>query len=212
MAHQRLEQVEAPRAVSALRRGCPVVVGSRVGCQLVVLASEANVEATSFLIRFGSGFVVAVATRAVLTRLGVPEMTADAGGPRFHVAVDASDGITTGISARDRARTLRILADPCSQPEHLIRPGHVMPVRVDLRRPVNAENLFQAAAMVCEVAAGTDSPAAVVALESECGIDTADAVEGRRFADQHGLEFLTTELVTRLWHRQFAVGLETLVG
>lgn len=211
MVGNRMRVATESRAVSALRNGRPIVIGSAAGCELVILASAASTEAASFLIRYGSGFVVAVVSGERLAHLNVPAMASNSGGPGFHVAVDAAEGITTGISARDRARTLRIIADPQSRPADLIRPGHVMPVRVDLYRSLSADDPYQAAAMVCEVAGGVDAPAAVVALEAESGYDTVGLADGREFATRHGLAYLTTDDATGMWHRCFAVGLESLV-
>jgi 3,4-dihydroxy 2-butanone 4-phosphate synthase/GTP cyclohydrolase II len=99
---------------------------------LIMAASKATVEAVGLMIRHGSGIVCVASTEAVLSRLGLGPMVArnlDAHRTDFAVTVDAASGVTTGISAADRVRTIRILGDPASQPEDLARPGHVFPLR-----------------------------------------------------------------------------------
>src|SRR5258707_9551793 len=81
-----------------------------------------------------------------LDRLQLPPMTSDNQehmGTAFTISVDARDGITTGISAADRARTIRTLVDSATEPYEIVRPGHVFPLRYAeggvLRRPGHTE-------------------------------------------------------------------------
>jgi 3,4-dihydroxy 2-butanone 4-phosphate synthase/GTP cyclohydrolase II len=99
---------------------------------LIMAASKATVEAVSIMIRHGSGIVCVATTGDVLTRLGLAPMVAnnrDVHRTDFAITVDAAQGGTTGISAADRTRTIRIIGDPQSRPENLARPGHVFPLR-----------------------------------------------------------------------------------
>jgi 3,4-dihydroxy 2-butanone 4-phosphate synthase/GTP cyclohydrolase II len=114
----------------------------------------------------------------------------------YAVTVDATEGISTGISAADRARTIRLLADPATSSTDLSRPGHVVPARVRtggvLRRPGSAE-----AAVDLAVCAGLRPAAALCRIVS---VDDPRRMAGprelRRFADQHGLALITvTDLV-----------------
>src|SRR6187402_1063321 len=71
-------------------------------------------------------------TNEIADRLALPPMVAhneDPRGTAYTVTVDAADRLSTGISAADRAHTLRVLADPASQPKSLFRPGHILPLR-----------------------------------------------------------------------------------
>jgi 3,4-dihydroxy 2-butanone 4-phosphate synthase/GTP cyclohydrolase II len=84
------------------------------------------------MIRHTSGFLCAPMTDEVADRLELPLMTErneDVRGTAYTISVDAADRNSTGISAADRAHTLRVLADPTSTPDRLIRPGHVIPLR-----------------------------------------------------------------------------------
>jgi len=99
---------------------------------LIMAASKATAEAVGIMIRHCSGIVCVASTGDVLSRLGLGPMVAnnrDAQRTDFAISVDAAQGVTTGISAADRARTIRIIADPDARPEHLARPGHVFPLR-----------------------------------------------------------------------------------
>jgi 3,4-dihydroxy 2-butanone 4-phosphate synthase/GTP cyclohydrolase II len=99
---------------------------------LIMAASKATADAVGVMIRHGSGIVCVAATSEVLSRLGLGPMVANNGDKNrtdFAISVDAAWGVTTGISAADRTRTIRIIGDPQALPEQLARPGHVFPLR-----------------------------------------------------------------------------------
>src|SRR5690606_18759723 len=78
------------------------------------------------------GVICVAMEGTALDRLGLPLMVRenrDRLGTAYTVTVDAAEGVTTGISAADRARTIRLLADPATRPEDLVRPGHIFPLR-----------------------------------------------------------------------------------
>lgn len=99
---------------------------------LIMAAAKAEPPAVNMMIRYGSGIVCVPTVEPQLRRLGLGPMVAHNRESRrtdFTVSVDAADGVTTGISAQDRTRTIRILADPDARPEQLVQPGHVFPLR-----------------------------------------------------------------------------------
>ncbi len=99
---------------------------------LTFAASLATPELMALLVRHTSGYVCAPAAPEILDRLELPLMVPnnqDSLRTAYTISVDASTGIGTGISAADRARTVRVLADPSAQPTDLIRPGHILPLR-----------------------------------------------------------------------------------
>ncbi len=99
---------------------------------LVMAASKVTPEAVNMMIRHGRGLICVPTTDHQLKRLGISPMTPDnreSQRTAFTVSVDAAEGITTGISAYDRAATIRILADPDAAPGMLVQPGHVFPLR-----------------------------------------------------------------------------------
>jgi 3,4-dihydroxy 2-butanone 4-phosphate synthase/GTP cyclohydrolase II len=169
----RLATVE--EALAALRAGRPVLVtddANRENEGDVVLAGESlSEEWMAWAVRHSSGYVCAPVPEATADRLGLPLMVADNRDPlrtAYTVTVDAADGVTTGISAADRAHTVRTLADPTATPDSLIRPGHVVPLRAKdggvLVRPGHTE----AAVDLCRLA-GLAPVAAIAELVNDDG-------------------------------------------
>lgn len=99
---------------------------------LIMAAAKATPETVNMMIRYCSGIVCVPTVEHQLRRLGLGPMVQqnrEVQRTDFTVSVDAAEGITTGISAYDRTRTIRILADAAAQPEQLVQPGHVFPLR-----------------------------------------------------------------------------------
>ncbi|WP_330254607.1 bifunctional 3,4-dihydroxy-2-butanone-4-phosphate synthase/GTP cyclohydrolase II [Nocardia sp. NBC_00565] len=148
-AQQRaLDPIEA--ALAAVAAGGMVVVVDDEDREnegdLVLAAALATPESIAFMVRHTSGVLCAPLPGADLDRLRLPPMTPvneDPKGTAYTVSVDAAAGTTTGISAADRAGTVRALADPRTRPDDLTRPGHVFPLRAHpsgvLGRPGHTE-------------------------------------------------------------------------
>jgi 3,4-dihydroxy 2-butanone 4-phosphate synthase/GTP cyclohydrolase II len=99
---------------------------------LTMAAEKVTPEAINFMARHGRGLVCLAMTEERLDHLRIGPMTAENTsqyGTAFCEAVDARDGVTTGISAHDRARTIHVAIDPKSRPSDLVRPGHMFPLR-----------------------------------------------------------------------------------
>lgn len=127
---------DIPTALIALRAGKPVIVADDEGREnegdIVMAAQFASQEWIAFTVRHTSGYLCAPMPNETADRLGLPLMVAQSQDPRgtaYTVSVDAANRLSTGISASDRANTLRVLADPESTPESIIRPGHILPLR-----------------------------------------------------------------------------------
>ncbi|OJX65279.1 MAG: bifunctional 3,4-dihydroxy-2-butanone 4-phosphate synthase/GTP cyclohydrolase II [Micrococcales bacterium 73-13] len=125
-----------PDALEALREGRPVLVVDDADREnegdVIVSAALATPETLAWMVRVTSGYLCAPMPRDLADRLDLPPMVAVNQDPKstaYTVSVDAAFGVTTGISAADRARTLNVLADPDSGPADLIRPGHILPLR-----------------------------------------------------------------------------------
>lgn len=123
-------------AVTALRAGRPVLVADDADREnegdIILSAALATPEWLAWTIRRSSGYLCAPMPQELADRLRLPLMVPDSEDPRrtaYTVSVDAAAGVTTGISAADRARTLRVLGDPNAEPSDLIRPGHILPLR-----------------------------------------------------------------------------------
>lgn len=162
-------------AVAALQAGRPVLVADdhdRENEADVVLAAETtSSDWVAWTIRVTSGLLCAPLTSELAQRLSLPQMVSDNQDPKstaYTVSVDARDGVTTGISAADRCRTLEVLADPGSKSHDLIRPGHVFPLRARsggvLERPGHTE----AAVDLC-LLAGLRPVAAIAELVTDTG-------------------------------------------
>jgi 3,4-dihydroxy 2-butanone 4-phosphate synthase/GTP cyclohydrolase II len=167
-----------PEAVETLQAGRPVLVVDdthRENEGDVVLAAEhASAEWVAWTVRFSSGFLCAPMTEDRADLLQLPlmvERNEDSLRTAYTVSVDASHGVSTGISASDRAHTARVLADPAAGPADLIRPGHILPLRARrggvLERPGHTE----AAVDLCRL-----SGLAPVAIIAELVHDEGDVM------------------------------------
>lgn len=137
-------------ALADLAAGKPVVVVDDEDREnegdLIFPAEVATPELLAFMIRYTSGYICVALTAQDCDRLDLPPMyhtNQDRRGTAYRVSVDAREGITTGISAADRAHTIRLLADPDTGPADLARPGHVVPLQARsggvLARPGHTE-------------------------------------------------------------------------
>ncbi|MFJ5925101.1 bifunctional 3,4-dihydroxy-2-butanone-4-phosphate synthase/GTP cyclohydrolase II [Kitasatospora sp. NPDC092948] len=189
-----LDPVE--RAVSDIALGRMVIVVDDENREnegdLVFAASAATPELMAFTIRYSSGVICVPMTGAELDRLRLPPMTPineDRKGTAYTVSVDAREGVDTGISAADRARTVRLLASPGTEPGDLSRPGHVFPLRaVDggvLARPGHTEAAVDLARL-----AGLAPAGAIAEVVNDDGT-MARLPELHAFARQHGLAIIS---------------------
>jgi 3,4-dihydroxy 2-butanone 4-phosphate synthase / GTP cyclohydrolase II len=190
----RLDDI--PTAVAAIRAGRAVVVVDDEDREnegdLVFAAAKATPELVGFMIRHTSGVICVPMPGRDLDRLKLPPMTyvnEDRRGTAYSVSVDARRGVTTGISAADRAHTIRVLVDSATEAYELTRPGHVFPLRaVDggvLRRTGHTEASVDLARM-----AGL-TPAGVICeiVHDDGSMMRARAL--REFADEHGLPMVS---------------------
>jgi 3,4-dihydroxy 2-butanone 4-phosphate synthase/GTP cyclohydrolase II len=184
------------RAIADIAAGRAVVVVDDADREnegdIIFAASKATPALLAFTIRHTSGVICVPMLGAELDRLQLPLMTTQNNErmrTAFTVSVDARDGVSTGISAADRARTVRTLVDSATEPYELVRPGHVFPLRYTsggvLRRPGHTE----AAVDLARLAGLT--PAGVLAeVVNDDG--TMTRLPGlRAFADEHGLALIS---------------------
>jgi 3,4-dihydroxy 2-butanone 4-phosphate synthase/GTP cyclohydrolase II len=139
-------------ALEAFKRGELIIIADDERREnegdLVVAAEKITPEAVNFMARFGRGLVCVAMERENLARLGLTRMVQQGSGDPFRTAfmesVDARHGVTTGISAHDRARTIALLVDKNSTAAEFVRPGHVFPLEAVeggvLRRPGHTES------------------------------------------------------------------------
>ena len=161
---------------------------------LIFAAQLATPELVAFMVRYTSGYICVPITEGDADRLDLPPMfrvNQDRRGTAYTVTVDAREGITTGISASDRAHTIRLLADPATTSADLSRPGHIVPLRARdggvLRRPGHTEAAVDLARLAGLAPAGVLCE--VVSEKDPSGMARAD--ELRTFADEHGLALIS---------------------
>jgi 3,4-dihydroxy 2-butanone 4-phosphate synthase/GTP cyclohydrolase II len=167
---------------------------------LIFAAQMATTELLAFMVRHTSGFICAPLTEQDADRLDLPPMyhqNQDRRGTAYTVTVDAREGVTTGISAAERAHTIRLLANPATGPSDLSRPGHVVPLRARdggvLRRAGHTE-----AAVDLTRLAGLRPAAVLCELVNDDGT-MMRVPHLRRFADEHNLAMITiADLITYL--------------
>src|ERR1700710_1605096 len=143
-----LDSVE--RAVADIKAGKAVVVVDDEDREnegdLIFAAELATPELVAFMVRYTSGYICVPLSEVDADRLELPPMfhvNQDRRGTAYTVTVDAREGVSTGISAADRAHTIRLLSDPSTNAADFSRPGHVVPLRAKdggvLRRPGHTE-------------------------------------------------------------------------
>ncbi|MCW2538992.1 MAG: cyclohydrolase [Frankiales bacterium] len=188
----QLDSVE--RAIKEIAAGKAVVVVDDEDREnegdLIFAAELVTPELVAFMVRYTSGYICVALSEGEADRLDLPPMfrvNQDRRGTAYAVTVDAREGITTGISATDRAHTIKLLADPETTSAELARPGHIVPLRAKdggvLRRPGHTE-----AAVDLAVLAGLNPCGVLCEVVSEkdpAGMARSD--ELRIFADDHGL-------------------------
>ncbi len=186
------------QALAAIAAGQAVVVVDDADREnegdLIFAAEMATPDLVSFMVRYTSGYICVPMVEAECDRLDLPPMyhtNQDKRGTAYTVSVDAREGISTGISAADRARTMRLLADPASTAADFTRPGHVVPLRAReggvLRRPGHTEAAVDLARL-----AGLHPAGVLCEIVSQKNVgDMARTEELEGFAAEHGLVMLT---------------------
>jgi 3,4-dihydroxy 2-butanone 4-phosphate synthase/GTP cyclohydrolase II len=171
---------------------------------LTIPAQFATPEAINFMARYGRGLICVPMTAERLDQLHVPMMVNHNDshfGTPFSVSVEARTGVTTGISAADRARTTQVLIDPNARPNDLVMPGHVFPLRARDGGVLVRAGQTEATVDLCKLAGLY--PAGVL-----CEIMNQDGTMSRlpqlkRFARRHNLKIISvTELIQYRMHKE----------
>jgi 3,4-dihydroxy-2-butanone 4-phosphate synthase len=192
----RLDPVAA--AVEAVAQGRPVVVVDDADREnegdIVFAAEHATPELMGFTIRHTSGVVCVPMTGARADAMALPPMVAvneDSKGTAYTITCDARRGVSTGISAADRAVTARVLADPAAGPGDIARPGHILPLRAAEGGVRTRRGHTEAAVELCALA-GLE-PVGVIAelVHDEGSMMRLPAL--RAFADRHGMPLVSIE-------------------
>src|SRR5579859_2119703 len=187
---------DVPTALEEIRAGRMIVVVDDEDREnegdLTLAAEKITPEGINFMARFGRGLVCLAMTEERLDYLRLGPMSAENTsqyGTAFYEAIDARDGVTTGISAYDRARTIQVAIDPKTRPSDLVRPGHMFPLRARKGGVLVRAGQTEASVDLARMAGLI--PAGVI-----CEIMNEDGTMSRvpdliRFCAEHGLQMLT---------------------
>ena len=170
---------------------------------LVIAADKVTPEAINFMARYGRGLICMPMLKEAIERLELPPMTSKNNSPfttAFHLSFEAATGVTTGISAADRSRSVQVAADPNSNASDLVRPGHMFPLMareggvlvragqtegsVDLMRLAG----LQPASVICEIMNDDGTMARLPELEV--------------FSEEHGIKICSVEDLIKYRRRQ----------
>ncbi len=206
---QRFNSIEA--VVADLQRGKMVIVVDDADREnegdLIMAAQFVTPAAVNFMAKHGRGLICVPTTSERLQQLGVERMVRqnrETFKTDFQVSVDATHGISTGISAGDRAETIRIMAEPTAVPEDLVQPGHVFPLRARPGGVLQRAGHTEAAVDLVQLA-GCRPIGVICEIMSDDG-SMARLPELARFARKHRLKICSiADLI------QFRRGQEKLV-
>src|SRR6266550_3939446 len=193
---KRFDSIES--VVADIRKGRMVIVVDDADREnegdLIMAAQHVTPAAVNFMAKHGRGLICVPTNSERLQQLGVERMVKqnrEVFGTDFQVSVDAAKGITTGISAADRARTIEIMADPTAVPEDLVQPGHVFPLRARPGGVLQRAGHTEAAVDLVRLGGGR-AVAVICEILSEDG-SMARLPELMDFARHHGLKICTIE-------------------
>lgn len=193
-------------AIEAIKKGGMVVLIDDEGREnegdLVMAAEHATPEAINFMVKYGRGLVCLPLEAEQIERLELPMMTPLNTAPlktAFTVSIEAREGVTTGISAADRARTIQVACNPNATATDLVTPGHIFPLRAMpggvLARAGHTEGAVDLARM-----AGLNPAGVICEILSEDGT-MARLPELKEFAATHNLPLISIEEMVQ-WRQQ----------
>ncbi|MDF1758712.1 MAG: GTP cyclohydrolase II [Legionellaceae bacterium] len=183
-------------AIAAIKSGKMVVLIDNEGREnegdLVIAAEHVTADSINFMSKFGRGIICLPMAETLIDKLSLPMMTSSNGSPygtAFTVSIEAANGVSTGISAEDRAKTIKVAIDPKSGPKDIISPGHMFPLKTRklgvLERTGHTEGSVDLASLAGLI------PAAVI-----CEIMNDDGTMSRRdqliaFTKEHDLPLVS---------------------
>jgi len=193
-----------PEAIEEYRRGKFVIITDDEDREnegdLCIAAQFVTPDHINFMAKYGRGLICCSLTEERCDQLQLPLMvdprsnTSGFGTP-FTVSVEARTGVTTGISAADRARTVQVLIDPATKPEDLARPGHMFPLRARKGGVLVRAGQTEASVDLAKLAGLY--PAAVICEIMKMDGEMARMPDLKRFARRHGLRIVTVNDIIR---------------
>jgi 3,4-dihydroxy 2-butanone 4-phosphate synthase / GTP cyclohydrolase II len=161
---------------------------------LIMAAQHATPASVNFMAKHGRGLICVPTVSERLKQLGIEQMVVqnrDTFKTDFQVSVDAAQGVSTGISAADRARTIQVMADPTTMPQDLVQPGHVFPLRARPGGVLQRAGHTEAAVDLAKLA-GCRPIGVICEIMNDNG-EMARLPELVRFAKKHKLKLGTIE-------------------
>jgi 3,4-dihydroxy 2-butanone 4-phosphate synthase/GTP cyclohydrolase II len=195
-------------AIEDIKRGRMVIVVDDEDREnegdLTMAAELCGPEDVAFIRKYASGVICVPMSAERLNELDLPQMVSRNEarlGTAFTVSVDAREGVTTGISAADRSRTIKVLADPRTKPPDLVKPGHIFPLRAREGGVLVRAGQTEAAVDLCRLSGL--APAGVICEITNSDGSMARMPELKRFARRHGLAIITVkELIAHRMARE----------
>ena len=185
-------------AIDDIRKGKMVVVVDDEDREnegdLTMAAELARPEDVAFIRKYASGVICVPMTTERLQELDLPQMVSRNEarlGTAFTVSVDAREGVTTGISAADRARTINVLADPRTKAHDLVKPGHIFPLQARDGGVLVRAGQTEAAVDLCRLA-GLSAVGVICEITNPDG-SMSRLPELKRFSRRHGLRLITVK-------------------
>ena len=180
---------------------------------LIMAGEKTTATAVNFMAKFGRGLICVPTVPERLQQLGIERMVLnnrESHRTDFQISVDAANGITTGISAADRAKTIKTLANPTSIPKDLVQPGHVFPLRAKTGGVLQRAGHTEAAVDLAQLA-GCRPIGVICEIMSEDG-SMARLPELRKFAAKHKLKLCSIEqLIEFRRKREKLIALEEII-
>jgi len=187
-----------PEILKEIRRGRMVIVTDDSDREnegdLVIAAAKATAKTVNFMASHARGLICVPITEERARQLGLQRMVAhnrEIYKTDFTVSVDAASGVTTGISARDRAATIKVLADPTASPSDLVQPGHIFPLQAKPGGVLRRAGHTEAAADLARLA-GLDASGVICEVLNPDG-SMARLPDLRKFAKKHELKMCSIE-------------------
>src|SRR2546423_319333 len=185
-------------AIDDIRRGRMVIVVDDEDREnegdLTMAAELTRPEDVAFIRKYASGVICVPMITERLQELDLPQMVSRNEarlGTAFTVSVDAREGVTTGISAADRTRTIKLLADPNTKAHDLVKPGHIFPLQARDGGVLVRAGQTEAAVDLCRLAGL--SPVGVICEITNPDGSMSRMPELKRFAKRHGLRLITVK-------------------
>jgi 3,4-dihydroxy 2-butanone 4-phosphate synthase/GTP cyclohydrolase II len=171
---------------------------------LILLASQATPEKVAFMVKYTTGILCVALTKSRARELNLPLMVENNEDERrtaFTVAVDFAPGVTTGVSAVERSRTIRALAEPSTTPKDLIRPGHVYPLIAHDHVLLGRQGHTEAGVALSQLSKSSEQ-----ALLSEIVAADGSMAQGanlQAFASEHGIPIIAIADLAKYYEENF---------